>query len=142
MKLLLPIILLLSLVAPAKAGGLICQETASTEFFTIDGELKWRTSKLRQHIVDLEDYPTIYFLSDGGLKRHNKYSCETKAIERIGVECISEAEFMNTPDNGTTHLFYLRNDLKRFQYIIPSERAYLEGDMGNVRVAIGDCEEY
>ena len=143
MKALFPILLVIALVAPANADTKMrCTQLIDTGLMY----QSWETPK-RWASVEFDDsYDKVFdvyvsrYLVLLEFKSDKRYlRCNPR--KRV-IECMSEAEFMNTPDYGTTHLFYLSNDLKRFQYIIPSEQAYLEGDMGNVRVAIGDCEEY
>ena len=147
MKIFLPIILLFSLVAPAKADTKMrCTQLIDTGLMY----QSWETPK-RWASVEFDDsYDKVFYLflteaknvlglSFGQDDDHRYFKCNQR---RKAIECMSETGFIETPDYGTTHLFYLSNDLKRFQYIIPSEQAYLEGDMGNVRVAIGDCEKY
>ncbi|MHC8733960.1 hypothetical protein ACYVU7_12185 [Arenicellales bacterium IMCC56312] len=144
MKALFPILLMIALVAPANAEikNMTCTQLVDTGLMY----QSWGTPK-RWASVEFDDsYDKVFYLHLHESKTAlgimfgesdlRLFKCDER---RRVIECMSETGFMDTPDYGTTHLFYLSNDLKRFQYIIPSEQAYLEGDMGNVRVAIGDC---
>lgn len=148
MKALFPILLMIALVAPANADRNIlkCSQLVDTglTYKFWENPKSWASVEFddsydRQFYAVLYERRTVVMLHFGeGDARWLKCNPRTFKEKQV-LECMSETGFRDTPDYGATHLFYLSGDLKRFQYILPSVSAYLEGD-GIVRAAIGDCD--
>ena len=133
MKKILGLIALLLVSSASAEIALYCQEIASGGVVKDSGQ--WRAGKFKL-------YRHTFLVSDDHETLKTKYedwSCEAKSAPgRDFLICLSLDPLPTIPSRLILNL----PDLSRFQLINGSAAAYVGGEHGNARIAIGDCERF